>query len=193
MLSLFFRKRNLLNIKKIQFNRRRASEDRDGHLQRGFLFVNFLNLAGEALERTRFNAHCFARRVRELRLRLLFSRGLLISDLIHFFRRQRRRMLAANEACDFRGRTNRVKNIVGNMTLLVAINLDQPNTQPVYNVISTLVYSAHSGQVSHVWVHGQLLVEDGQLTRIDKKQLLDTTREWGKRIGTGPKKEAAQS
>lgn len=81
----------------------------------------------------------------------------------------------------------------GKLADIIAINLDQPNTQPVYNVISTLVYSAHSGQVSHVWVHGQLLVEDGQLTRIDKKQLLDTTREWGKRIGSSSGKEAAQS
>jgi 5-methylthioadenosine/S-adenosylhomocysteine deaminase len=76
----------------------------------------------------------------------------------------------------------------GKLADLIAINLDQPNTQPVYDVISTLVYSAQSSQVSHVWVHGQLLVEGGQLTRLDKDQLLSTTREWGKRIG-----EAAES
>ena len=66
---------------------------------------------------------------------------------------------------------------------MIAIDLDHANTQPVYNVISTLVYSANSSQVSHVWVHGQLLVEAGQLTRINKQQLLDTTREWAARIG----------
>jgi 5-methylthioadenosine/S-adenosylhomocysteine deaminase len=71
----------------------------------------------------------------------------------------------------------------GKLADLIAVNLDRPNTQPVYNVISTLVYSANSSQVSHVWVHGQLLVEAGKLTRMNMDQLLSTTREWGKKIG----------
>lgn len=71
----------------------------------------------------------------------------------------------------------------GKLADLIAVNLDQPNTQPVYNVISTLVYSANSSQVTHVWVHGQLLVEAGKLTRMNMDQLLGTTREWGKKIG----------
>jgi 5-methylthioadenosine/S-adenosylhomocysteine deaminase len=71
----------------------------------------------------------------------------------------------------------------GKLADLIAIKLDEPYTQPVYNVVSTLVYSAHSSQVSHVWVHGQLLVENGRLTRLDKDQVMDTTREWGRRIG----------
>jgi 5-methylthioadenosine/S-adenosylhomocysteine deaminase len=71
----------------------------------------------------------------------------------------------------------------GKLADLIAVNLDSPNTQPVYNVISALVYSAHSSQVSHVWVHGQLLVEAGELTRLNKDQLLATTREWGRKIG----------
>ena len=36
----------------------------------------------------------------------------------------------------------------GKLADLIAVNLDQPNTQPVYNVISTLVYSANSSQVT---------------------------------------------
>ncbi|MES2624341.1 MAG: TRZ/ATZ family hydrolase [Pseudomonadota bacterium] len=76
----------------------------------------------------------------------------------------------------------------GKLADLIAIDLDKPNTQPVYNVISTLAYSANSSQVSHVWVHGELLVEAGELVRMNKDQLLTSTREWGKQIG-----EAAQS
>ncbi len=71
---------------------------------------------------------------------------------------------------------------VGKIADLIAVNLDAPNTQPVYDVASTLVYSAHSAQVSHVWVHGKLLVEKGKLTGIDLDQLLQTSKQWGEQI-----------
>ncbi len=41
---------------------------------------------------------------------------------------------------------------------LVAIDLNQPETQPLYDVISHLVYAAGREQVSDVWVAGQSVV-----------------------------------
>src|SRR5262249_30639675 len=105
--------------------RRRSPEDRYRDLQRGFVFVNFFNLAGETLERTRLDANGLARGVRKLRLGLLFGRGLLIQDLVYFFLSKWRRCLAADKSSYFGSRANRVKHVVGDVPALIAINLDQ--------------------------------------------------------------------
>jgi 5-methylthioadenosine/S-adenosylhomocysteine deaminase len=70
----------------------------------------------------------------------------------------------------------------GKLADLIAVNLDHPNTQPVYDPVSTLVYSAQASQVTHTWVHGQLLVADGRLTRMDQAQVLANARRWGEQI-----------
>src|SRR5690242_13779112 len=112
---LFFRKRNFLDIEKIQFHRRRAPKDRHRNLQRRFLFVDIFNLASETLEWPRLDSHRLTRRVRELRLWLFRRRGLLISNLINFFRSQRCRMLSAHESRDLRRRANGVEYVVRNV------------------------------------------------------------------------------
>lgn len=71
----------------------------------------------------------------------------------------------------------------GKLADLIAVNLDAPNTQPVYDPVSTLVYSAQASQVSHVWVNGQLLVDEGRLTRIDRQRILAQASQWGTQIG----------
>ncbi len=73
----------------------------------------------------------------------------------------------------------------GKLADLIAVDLDHPNTQPVYDPVSTLAYSAQASQVSHVWVHGQLLVERGELTRMDRQQVLADAQRWGQQIGGG--------
>jgi 5-methylthioadenosine/S-adenosylhomocysteine deaminase len=66
----------------------------------------------------------------------------------------------------------------GKLADLIAIDLAQVNTQPVYDPASTLVYSAQRSQVSHVWVHGQLLVQNHRLTRLDLDDCLERARRW---------------
>lgn len=65
---------------------------------------------------------------------------------------------------------------------LIAVDLAYPNTQPVYDPASTLAYSAQASQVSHVWVHGNLLVADGALTRMDRHELLASAQRWAEQI-----------
>ncbi|MDY6983797.1 MAG: TRZ/ATZ family hydrolase, partial [Pseudomonadota bacterium] len=65
---------------------------------------------------------------------------------------------------------------------LIAVDLAHPNTQPVYDPASTLAYSAQASQVSHVWVHGNLLVADGALTRMDRGALLANAQQWAEQI-----------
>lgn len=65
---------------------------------------------------------------------------------------------------------------------LIAINLQDMNMLPLYNPASQLVYSTNSRQVSHVWVAGQLLVDNGQLARLDVQALRTAVQSWQQRI-----------
>jgi 5-methylthioadenosine/S-adenosylhomocysteine deaminase len=66
---------------------------------------------------------------------------------------------------------------------MVALDLRDPDTQPVYNPASQLVYAAGRDQVRHVWVAGRQLIRDGQSTTLDPKEILEEARAWGGRIG----------
>ena len=73
----------------------------------------------------------------------------------------------------------------GKLADIIAINLNHPRTQPVYDACSTLAYSAAAAQVSHVWVHGQAVVVEYQLTQMDLTQIMEEARRWGAGISAG--------
>ena len=61
---------------------------------------------------------------------------------------------------------------------VIAVKLDDLNTQPVHNPVSQLVYSTKSSQVKYVWVNGKLLLDNGELTTLDKETILQMARAW---------------
>ena len=61
---------------------------------------------------------------------------------------------------------------------ITAIDLQRIETQPVFDPVSQIVYSAGREQVSHVWVNGELLLSDGELTRINVNRLMADTGSW---------------
>lgn len=65
---------------------------------------------------------------------------------------------------------------------LVAVDLRAPSTQPVYDPMDSVVYSASRDQVSDVWVAGRRLLENGRLTTLDLEAVLAEAVEWGERI-----------
>jgi 5-methylthioadenosine/S-adenosylhomocysteine deaminase len=65
---------------------------------------------------------------------------------------------------------------------LVAVDLRDPDTQPVYNPVSQLVYAAGRDQVRQVWVAGRQVIRDGRPTTLETDQILGEAREWGRRI-----------
>ncbi len=65
---------------------------------------------------------------------------------------------------------------------LVALRMDQLETQPLYNVISQLVYACPRSQVSHVWIDGCRQLQNGELIHMDKDALLAKARHWQARI-----------
>ncbi len=65
---------------------------------------------------------------------------------------------------------------------IVAVKLDELESQPLYNVISQLIYACGREQVSDVWVAGRHLLKDRQLTSLDQTAILDNARQWREKI-----------
>ena len=71
---------------------------------------------------------------------------------------------------------------IGKWADLTCVDLGGLNSQPVYDVISQLVYTANSSQVSDVWVAGKHQLEDGELVHINRDRVLERSNEWRARI-----------
>jgi 5-methylthioadenosine/S-adenosylhomocysteine deaminase len=61
---------------------------------------------------------------------------------------------------------------------IIAINLNEMNTVPVNNPVSQLVYSTQASQVRHVWVNGRQLLNNGELTTINRRNLMEMAHHW---------------
>ena len=71
---------------------------------------------------------------------------------------------------------------VGKLADIVAVDLSHPESQPVFNPVSQLVYTVGREQVRHVWVHGRQLLNNRALTTIDLAQVLRRTAAWHEKI-----------
>lgn len=67
---------------------------------------------------------------------------------------------------------------------LVAVRMDEVETQPLYHVVSQLVYATPRAQVSDVWIEGRRLLQDRHLTTIDRAAVAQRARQWRQRIAT---------
>jgi 5-methylthioadenosine/S-adenosylhomocysteine deaminase len=65
---------------------------------------------------------------------------------------------------------------------MVAVQLDEIATQPVYNALSQLVYACTRHQVTDVWVAGKQLLKERVLTTIDEKAVVAKAKTWGEKI-----------
>jgi 5-methylthioadenosine/S-adenosylhomocysteine deaminase len=80
---------------------------------------------------------------------------------------------------------------IGKWADLTCIDLRHINSQPVYDPISQIVYTAHPNQVNDVWVAGKHQVENGMLCHIDVDDLLQRTSEWQFRIANERERKLA--
>lgn len=71
---------------------------------------------------------------------------------------------------------------VGKSADIIAINLNDLNTQPVYNPISQIVYAAHQHQVTDMWIQGRPIMRERELKTLDETAILTKTKEWQKKI-----------
>jgi 5-methylthioadenosine/S-adenosylhomocysteine deaminase len=65
---------------------------------------------------------------------------------------------------------------------LAAVRLDAPETQPLYRVVSHLVYAASRRQVSDVWIDGARRLADGALVDFDLPGVLAKAHAWRVRL-----------
>lgn len=71
---------------------------------------------------------------------------------------------------------------IGKSADITAVDLSGIENQPVYNPVSQLVYSAGRENVSNVWVAGNHLLKDRELTTLDEKAILDKAKSWQEKI-----------
>lgn len=68
---------------------------------------------------------------------------------------------------------------VGKQADLILINLRQPHTMPVYDLLGNLVYAAHGGNVDTVIVAGKVLMRHRQVLVADEEAILAEAQERG--------------
>jgi 5-methylthioadenosine/S-adenosylhomocysteine deaminase len=68
---------------------------------------------------------------------------------------------------------------------MVAVELGGPESVPVFNPISQLVYATGRHQVTDVWVAGRRLLQERGLTTLDQEEILARANEWRDRIAAG--------
>ncbi|TCS71579.1 5-methylthioadenosine/S-adenosylhomocysteine deaminase [Sulfuritortus calidifontis] len=71
---------------------------------------------------------------------------------------------------------------VGKQADVVAVDLSGPHTQPCYDPISQLVYSAGRQEVSHVWVAGQAVVKDRTCLTLDEAEVVGRAHYWQQKL-----------
>ena len=65
---------------------------------------------------------------------------------------------------------------------LTAVDLDPIETQPVYHVVSQLVYAANRRQVSDVWIAGERRLVQGEVAGMDMAALRANAQRWARLI-----------
>jgi 5-methylthioadenosine/S-adenosylhomocysteine deaminase len=73
---------------------------------------------------------------------------------------------------------------VGKLADLVALDMNNPETMPLYNPLSQLVYACNGSQVTHSWINGKLVLEDKTLKNVDLNNVMQKTQKWRHRIGS---------
>ena len=64
----------------------------------------------------------------------------------------------------------------------IALDLGEISTQPLYNVISQVVYASSRHQVTDVFVAGRALLRDRRFQTVDEPAIVAKTQEWRQRI-----------
>jgi 5-methylthioadenosine/S-adenosylhomocysteine deaminase len=65
---------------------------------------------------------------------------------------------------------------------LVAIDLNSIENQPIYNPLTTLVYSSSRSDVSYVWIDGEIKLKDKKLVKIDEKKIIQLAKKWQRKL-----------
>lgn len=59
----------------------------------------------------------------------------------------------------------------GYLADIILVSLDEAHMQPVHDLVAALVYSASARDVQSVMVHGEVLMQQRELTKLDKREV----------------------
>ncbi len=71
---------------------------------------------------------------------------------------------------------------IGKRADITALNFGAAELSPCYDPLSHLAYAAGRENVSHVWVDGELLVENGALLTLDSADIMARAGYWRDKI-----------
>lgn len=91
--------------------------------------------------------------------------------------------LATRGAAKALGREHELGSLeAGKLADVVAIDLSQTINQPIYDVVSQIIYAGHRDQVNHVWVGGRAVVKNRELTLVDEGMVKIAAQQWRAKI-----------
>jgi 5-methylthioadenosine/S-adenosylhomocysteine deaminase len=65
---------------------------------------------------------------------------------------------------------------------IIVIDLNSPHLVPLYNPVSTIVYSAIGSDVKDVIVNGRILMKGRKLQTLDQEEIMDRVKAIGLKI-----------
>jgi 5-methylthioadenosine/S-adenosylhomocysteine deaminase len=71
---------------------------------------------------------------------------------------------------------------VGKKADVIILDLNRAHLQPVYNIVSQLVYSASGADVRDVIIDGKLVMENRKLLTLNEEEILRKAKEYQIRI-----------
>ncbi len=72
--------------------------------------------------------------------------------------------------------------VPGKSADIIAFDLNSIETQPVYHPESHVVYAGSRDKITDVWINGQHLLNQRELTRMDQNEILQKAHSWQQRI-----------
>lgn len=86
-------------------------------------------------------------------------------------------------AADCLGLSHKLGSIeVGKSADLILINLRKPHLQPIYDIYSTIIYSAKASDVESVFVNGVPVIVDQKHQLVDEDEIIDKALWWKDKI-----------
>ena len=65
---------------------------------------------------------------------------------------------------------------------LVAIDLSTIENQPLYDPLTTFVYSSSRSDVSYVWINGKIKLMDKKLINMDEERIIQLAKKWQRKL-----------
>jgi len=81
------------------------------------------------------------------------------------------------------GRADQIGSLTpGKAADIIAVDMSAIRHHPLYDPVAQLIHTGSGCSVTHVWVDGRCLLDEGRLTSLDESEIRRTASEWQQRI-----------